>query len=47
MEKYINKGFDTLRDLTSFLNEKEIPKNKIIHIGTPALGGGYILIYVE
>jgi hypothetical protein len=47
MEKYINKGFDTLADLALFLNEREIPKDNIIHIGVNASRSGYQLIFVK
>ena len=43
MEKYISKGFDTLSELTSFLNERKILKSDIIYIG-PGQNGGYMLL---
>lgn len=47
MEKYVNKGFDTLADLTLFLNERAIPKDDIIHIGVSASNSGYQLIFLK
>lgn len=32
MGKYICKGFDTMSELTEFLNKKGIKKENIIHI---------------
>lgn len=47
MEKYVNKGFDTLADLTLFLNERGIPKDNIIYVGVNASRSGYQLIFVK
>lgn len=47
MEKYVNKGFDTLADLTLFLNERGIPKDRIIYVGVNASSSGYQLIFVK
>lgn len=47
MEKYINKGFNTLADLTAFLNEREITKSRIIYIGPNESNGGYMLIFTK
>jgi hypothetical protein len=43
MEKYVSKGFDTLSELASFLNDKKILKSDIIYIG-PGQNGGYLLL---
>lgn len=47
MEKYINKGFDTLAALTYFLNEREIPRDRIVYIGPGVNGNGYLLLFTK
>ena len=47
MEKYINKGFDTLAELTSFLNERNIQRSNIVFIGPGVNGNGYLLLFTK